>query len=59
MEYRVRPGDGAHVMSLDVFKALDFGKVCAQLGLRPSQPFTRADGSQSKRPRRRRRGGRS
>lgn len=60
MEYRTR-ADGAVCMSLEVFQALDFGKVCAQLGLRPSEPYTRANGSKTEPPkrRRRRRGGRS
>lgn len=50
---------GAVVMPLDAFKAVDYGRACAMLGLRPSEPFTRADGSQAKRPRRRRRRGTS
>lgn len=56
---RTRPSSGAIVMSLDTFRQADYGQLCARLGLKPSEPFSRADGTKAKRTRgrRRRRGG--
>lgn len=50
---RISP-NGRVSMGLDDFAALDYGQVCQALGLRPSQPYTRADGTKARRPRRRR-----
>lgn len=50
---RQRPSSGEWCLSLADFRRLDFGQVCQYLGLRPSQPYSRADGTRA--PRRRRR----
>lgn len=56
---RQRRSTGALIMDRDTFRQADYGSLCERLGLRPSEPFTRADGTKAKRPRggRRRRGG--
>jgi hypothetical protein len=35
---RFRQSTHEWCMSFDAFRAMDYGKVCAQLGLRPSKP---------------------
>lgn len=57
MAVRLRPSSGEIIMPLEDFRKADYGKLCAHLGLRPSQPDRRADGSRA--PRRRGKRGRS
>jgi hypothetical protein len=55
MAIRQRKSTGELVMDLEDFRASDYGQLCQRLGLSPSRPDQRADGSRAKRPRRRRR----
>lgn len=44
-ELRQRRSTGELVVDARTFADLDFGQLCQRLGLRPSQPHVRADGS--------------